>query len=117
MALDRTPHFLDERVDDFDPIHDLAVLHVFRQQHAATGLSGALNYERIPIRESAQLLKINRGENVLDRRFDDRESGIELDLAARHTRVEMQLSCSSVEVLAQDLERNHAAALPPMLHD
>jgi hypothetical protein len=36
---------LEERIDDPNPIDHLAVLHVFRQQHGAASLPGAVNNE------------------------------------------------------------------------
>ena len=51
---------LEEWVDNPNVIDDLAVLHVFGKYLLTAGLSRAMHDQRIPVREIAKPMEINR---------------------------------------------------------
>ena len=117
VCIERASRHLQKWIDDLHSINHPPVLHVFGEQHAASRLSGAMNDKRVPIGKTTQTVKIDRGENIVDRWFDKVKSRIELNLATGHAWVEFHLSGDSKKILAEHLKRNHSTALSSMLQN
>src|SRR5271169_2043245 len=66
---------LVERVHDLNPIHFTALLKVFREKNATTGLFGGSQNQSIPKRKPVQSMEVNGGEDIGNFRGGDIELG------------------------------------------
>jgi hypothetical protein len=73
---------LDKRINDPDPVDDLAVLHIFGEHLLATGAPGRMDHQRIPIREFVEAVQIDRGQNVTELWLDHVKGCKKFDFAA-----------------------------------
>ena len=62
-----------------------------------------------------EAMKIDRCENVRNFGYDDIKFGEQFDFSACSRRVDSQLTGGNYEVLLQDLKRNDARALSPVV--
>src|SRR5580692_4080962 len=98
----------EKRIDDFDAVDDLAVLHVFCEQNAASSLFGGLKDQRIPKRDTVDTMKIDSAEHAIYFGFDYVELCVHRYLTLCQSDVQGEYFRNRSVVLLQNLYRYHA---------
>jgi len=97
------PRMLLEGIDDTQSIDLSRVLQVLRVEHGAASLLRSPQHQSVPERELVQAMQVNGRKNVGQAQDGNVEFSQQLDLAAGHLRLDVQLSGHSNEVFLQYL--------------
>lgn len=105
---------LSEGVYDFQPVNLSRVLHIFGENHAATGLFGCPKNQSIPERKPVEPVQVDCSENIGDLGGGDIEFGQQFNLAADNMCLDVQFPCGRDKIFLENLKRHNPCPRAPV---
>jgi hypothetical protein len=105
---------LSEGVYDFQPVNVSHVLHIFGENHAASGLFGCPKNQSIPERKPVEPVQVDRGENIGYLGGGDIEFGQQLNLAADNVCLYAEFPCGRDKIFLENLKRHNPGPRAPV---
>lgn len=106
-----------EWINNSNSVDIARVLHVFREQHGATGLFGRAQDQTIPEGKAVKAVQVDGCQDVRNFGSGDVEFGKQFDLAAGDSDIHLKLARDGDEILLQHLKRHNSGLGAPVLGD